>query len=149
MADVSSTESLHQLSDVILALTESQQLFLTKVRTARQESGWPSMLDASTRVDVVRQLDLRTPKRVTVEIAYEQHAALRADERQDAIDSVGTPGPPSGPETEPETITRSSHENIASGDAAGRGESKDRNYNFFDELDAKLARMEHLGGGQA
>jgi hypothetical protein len=148
VADVSSTESL-QLSDVILALSESQQLLLTKVRTVLQESGSPSVLDASTRVDVVRQLDLRTPERETIEIADDQHEALLADERQDAIDSVVTPGPPSGHQTQPETITLSSHENIASGDAAGRGESQDRDYNFFDELDAKLARMEHLGGGKA
>ncbi|HEX4433253.1 MAG TPA: hypothetical protein VH012_00390 [Acidimicrobiales bacterium] len=144
MADISPPESPSQLSGVLLALAESQQLLLTKVRSVRQQHEDPSLLIAVPRVDIARQLDRPDPAPATVDTEDEEVGASMPEDHQGANGRSRTMPVPGD---DPHTATLSAHDIMVSADASERRRSKDRNYNFFDDLDAKLASLDDPGDG--
>jgi hypothetical protein len=114
VVDVSLTESLPQLSDVLHALAESQQLLLAKVRALNEAGGSRGVHEGPSQADLRRGPGT----------AFSSHLEVEPETTGDSPRALTTPAEP---EVAPEF------------DARGR------DYNFFDELDAKLARMDGLG----
>jgi hypothetical protein len=114
VVDASSTQSPPQLSDVLHALTESQQLLLAKVRALHEEGACRAVHDAPSQAELRRR-----PGR-----ALSSHLEVEPE----------TTG------VSPQAITASTEPEMAP-----EFDARGRNYNFFDELDAKLARMDELG----
>jgi hypothetical protein len=114
VVDVSSTEPLPQLSDVLRALAESQQLLLAKVRALRESGGSRGVHEAPAQDDIRRGPGT----------AFSSHLVVGPK-------TTGVP---------PQALTTSAEPEVALEFDARR-----RDYNFFDELDAKLARMDGLG----
>jgi hypothetical protein len=143
VVDVSSTESLPQLSDVLHALTESQQLLLAKVRALHKAAGSRGVHDAPTQADLRQGPDTAFSDSDSALRPCEANGSLRPSLPDVGADSGRTPDREVEPETigvSPQAITASAEPEMAPEfDAGGR------NYNFFDELDAKLARMDELG----
>jgi hypothetical protein len=142
VVDVSPWESVPQLFDVLVALTESQQRLLAKVRALRDENGSHEVEIASPQPNVVSDPERQMPGPETAERAYEAHRTLPLDAPLKIPDPTRT----AVVEVQLETTTLSSQATMESAGASSEGGSKDRNYNFFDELDAKLARMDDAGG---
>jgi hypothetical protein len=114
VVDVSSTRSPPQLSDVLHALAESQQLLLVKVRALREAGGSRGVHDTPPQAD----------PRLGPGTAFSLHLEVEPETTGVSPQALTTPAEP---EVAPEF------------DARGR------DYNFFDELDAKLARIDGLG----
>jgi hypothetical protein len=114
VVDVSSTESPPQLSDVLHALAESQQLLLVKVRALREAGGSRGVHDTPSQAD---------PRRGPG-TAFSSHLEVEPEATEVSPQALTTPAEP---------------------EVAPEFEARGRDYNFFDELDAKLARMDGLG----
>jgi hypothetical protein len=142
--DASSTESLPQLSYVIHALTESQQLFLEKVRALHEAGASRGVHDAPSQADLPRKPDTAFSNPESPLRPREAYETPRPDMSDVSPDRTRT----SDVEVEPETAGVPPQAIMASAEPemAPELDWKGRNYNFFDELDAKLARMDELGG---
>jgi hypothetical protein len=122
VVDVSSTESPPQLSDVLHGLAESQQLLLVKVRALHEAGGSRGDHDAPSQAE-----SRRGPG-----AAFPSHLEIEPETTGVSPQALTTP-------VEPEVAPQFVPEIAPKFDARGR------DYNFFDELDAKLARMDGLG----
>jgi hypothetical protein len=144
VVDVSSTQAPPQLSDVLHALTESQQLLLAKVRALHEEGACRAVHDAPSQAELRRRPGTAFSDSGSALRPREAYGSLRPDMPDVLPDGGHTPDLEVEPEptgVSPQAITASTEPEIAP-----EFDARGRNYNFFDELDAKLARMDELGG---
>lgn len=183
MTDSSSTALLPQLTDLLRALTDSQELLLTRVRSVRQLSAMPLVVE-NPKVEFLQPVDLRLPAAVAPTTTKDEHRAHPLNEIESST------GPrwltPSEPDVNPSVAATTTSQitwqespvptcattgastsaletNLAlPAQAPAPPESRlishadttdadsvNRNYNFFDELDAKLARLRDLKSDSA
>lgn len=131
-----SSESIPDLTDVLHALTGCNELLMSKVRDVRREH--PDAVgttgEVSPHVEFLEIPDQRLPAHPGPHITSVAPQA-RAAEGMD----TGTP------EMDADTVREPAMQDVV-GEVRHpeptEGDSPDRNYNFFDDLDTRLAHLE-------
>ena len=181
VTDVSSKGLIPQLTEVLGALTDAQELLLLRVRAAREEHGEAGrrmthqpLRTGSRPIDTDGPAELRSSMRVEDEpgetngthreflleddgptsrpiggtmlsngsnaladVGDEPGPEIRPQSAvADHTTNGAPPHPPSTPRAHPQRVPDSTN-----------GASEDRNYNFFDELDARLTDIQDLDPG--
>jgi len=179
VTDTSSTAVLPQLTDLLRALTDSQELLLLRVRSVRHLSTVPLVVEEDPKLKPLQSVDLLLPAPVAATTA-----TTKDEQRADPVDQIeSSTGAHRLTLSEPDmnsslaattTSQVTYQETPVSTHAATEmfvspreadvalptqaptapesgsirhvdatdANSVNRNYNFFDELDAKLARLE-------
>jgi hypothetical protein len=151
VTDISSKGSLPQLTDLLYLLTDSQELLLLKIQSMRTEIARSTRSEAvPTTANVVNV----TPSIGLEGVSKDETAApakreMKASASQSSSVTSAAPvvtvlPPLDDPTTETATLitTQTLGSDLAGSSPSITNSAADRNYNFFDDLDERLADLE-------